>query len=122
MTTLQELREFAKTLDDTSEGWSCKGTVLESRTIKVDGRAFLFLGTKGVVRLKLEDSIPEAKKLSKKHPDVYEIGSGNWTKIVLDDDVDRDVMEKWITESYDLILNFRTGGSKKKPAKPKRKR
>ncbi len=66
LTTLQELRELGKSLDDTTEGWSCKGTVLESRTINVDRRAFLFLGNKGEVRLKLEASLASAKKLAAK--------------------------------------------------------
>jgi hypothetical protein len=46
MTTLQELRALAKSFEDTSEGFTCKGTVLEARTIKVDGRVPL-LGQQG---------------------------------------------------------------------------
>ncbi len=119
MIVLQELRELARTFDDTSEGWSCKGTVLESRTINVDRRAFLFLGSKGDVRLKLQRSLPAARKLAAKRPDLYTVGSGGWTKICLGVDIPpRDLLESWIEESYALIA---AGTTKAKPkAKAKR--
>src|SRR5581483_5009037 len=82
MALLEDLRTLGKSFDDTSEGVSCAGTVLESRTIKVDGRAFLFLGKKGEIRLKLERSLAAARKLERQKPDVYAVGAGGWTKIV----------------------------------------
>lgn len=123
MTTLQELRALGKTFEDTTEGFSCKGTVLEARTIKVDGRAFLFLGNKGEVRLKLGPSLPSARKLAAKKPDAYQVGSGGWMKIALGEDIPDDLLEKWIHESYGLIAGARSKPkTKAKRQKPKSKR
>jgi predicted DNA-binding protein (MmcQ/YjbR family) len=111
-----DLHEIAMALPDTSEGVSCKGTVLESRTIKVDGRAFLFLGKKDA-RLKLEKSIASAKKLAAKKPAIYSIGAGGWTKIALAEDLPLDTLDTWIRESHALIR-----GPAKKSAKKKTKK
>jgi hypothetical protein len=42
--TIQSLRQIALRLPGTEEGVACAGTSLEKRTIKVRGKAFLFLG------------------------------------------------------------------------------
>jgi hypothetical protein len=113
---LQQLREIGTSLPDTDEGISCKGTILESRTVKVDGRAFLFLGKD--VRLKLKKTVAAAKKLAAKKPDVYEVGAGGWTKIMLASELPPiDLLEKWVHESYAVIA-----GPKKKKAPPKKKK
>lgn len=110
---MERWRALAMDLPDTDEGVSCKGTVLESRTVKVDGRAFLFLGKD--VRLKLEKSIAGARKM-----DGVDVGSGGWTTIRLEDGVpDVELVEKWIRESYALVA---VGTAKKKKKRKKKKR
>jgi hypothetical protein len=116
-TILQQLRTIGTSLPDTDEGISCKGTILESRTVKVQGRAFLFLGKD--VRLKLKKTVAAAKKLAAKKPDVYEVGSGGWTKIMLAGELPPiDLLEKWVHESYALVA----GPAPKKKAPSKKKR
>jgi predicted DNA-binding protein (MmcQ/YjbR family) len=117
------LRGFGKSFEDTSEGFSCKRTVLEARTVKVDGRVFLFLGNKGDVRLKLEVSLASAKKLAKQRPDVYGVGGGGWTRISLAVEAPpRELLEKWIEESYGLVAGVRAKKKTKAKAKKKRRR
>lgn len=112
---LKRWREIALELPDTDEGISCKGTVLESRTVKVDTRAFLFLGKD--VRLKLDKSIASAKKVKG-----VEVGSGGWTTIRLEESSpDVDLVEKWIRESYALVA-MGTAKKKKKTKKRKKKK
>lgn len=110
---IERWREVAIALPDTDEGISCKGTVLEARTVKVDTRAFLFLGKKDL-RLKLEKSIAAAKKV-----DGVDVGSGGWTTIRFADGLpDFALVEKWIRESYALVAV----GTKKPKKKKKKKR
>ena len=110
--TLERLRAIGTSLPNTDEGVSCKGTVLESRTVKVDGRAFLFLGRD--VRLKLAKSIAAAKKLAAKKPALYTVGAGGWTKIAMDGELPSiDLLEKWIHESYVLVAGPRAKRKKK---------
>jgi len=104
------LRKFALDLEGAEEGIACAGTAIESRTIKVGGKAFLFLGAKDI-RLKLTASIAAAKKLAKKNADLYTVGAGGWTKIALGGkEPPLALLEGWALESYVAM----------KPAKKKR--
>src|SRR5262245_43774043 len=95
------LREVALRHADVVEGVACEGTVIEKRTLKVDGKAFLFLGP-GDAMLKLAESAAEAARLSQDEPGRYRIGSGGWTKITFGPDAPPDlaVLARWIAESY----------------------
>ena len=57
------------------------------------------------VRLKLKDSLTEAKKLAKKDPDQYEVGGIGWVKVTYSRDKSppRGLMERWIDESFRLL-------------------
>jgi hypothetical protein len=61
------LRSLALSCPKTKEGIACAGTALEKRTIKVRGKAFLFLGGKDAT-LKLADSLPQATQLARQQP------------------------------------------------------
>jgi hypothetical protein len=101
--TMKAMRAVALKLAGVEEGVACEGTAIEKRTVKVNGKAFLFLGV-GDALLKLEGSLPAATKLATKAPDRYRVGKGGWVKIVFSDDdaPPMGVVTKWIAESHSL--------------------
>ena len=102
-TSMLALRTFALRLAETEEGIACKGTLLESRTIKTRGKAFLFLRPTEA-RLKLGASLKEAAARAAKSPDRCVVGTGGWVKLKLDDASDPlDVYRRWIAESHALF-------------------
>ena len=112
---MQALRKAALLYPGTEEGVACEGTPIESRTVKAQKKAFLFL-TVGHARLKLRESLPEAAKLAKKQPDQFQVGSGGWVKasLMADGSTPLDVLERWIAESYRLIAGPVAAGGKTK--------
>jgi hypothetical protein len=97
------LRATALDLPETEEGIACAGTSLEKRTIKVSGKAFLFLG-KADAMLKLSDSLSTATKLAAEHPDHCKVGAHGWTTIKFaDTPVSSEQLQSWIVESYRLL-------------------
>ncbi len=90
----------------TVEGISCAGTAIEARTVKVKKRAFVFVRLKDA-RLKLGDSLSEAKAMAAAAPDQYEASDNGWVKIVFDRGAapGLDVMRRWIDESYRLMAS-----------------
>lgn len=98
------LRGMALDHADVSESVACKGTALESITFNRGTKAFLFLGRKGgfhIVRLKLQESEEEAKRLAKKEPARYDLGANGWAKLTFgDESVPEKLLAKWIHESY----------------------
>jgi hypothetical protein len=106
------LSKIAAALPDVEQGIACEGTAVESRTFKVNGKAFVFLRP-GNAMVKLDASLEEAKKVSKGDPRVKP-GSGGWTIIRLDDGgPPLPLMKQWITESFGL-----QAGAAKTPRKP----
>ena len=112
---MQALRKAALLYPGTEEGVACEGTPIESRTVKAQKKAFLFL-TIGHARLKLRESLPEAANLAKKQPDQFQVGSGGWVKasLMADGSTPLDVLERWIAESYRLIVGPVAAGGKTK--------
>ncbi len=115
---MKAMRAVAMKLPDVDEGVACEGTPIEKRTVKVKGKAFLFLGT-GDAMLKLEGSLAAASKLAEKMPARYRVGKGGWVKIVFGDDDGplSAVVTKWIAESHSLM----SAAAPKKKAKAKAK-
>jgi hypothetical protein len=105
---LEALRKLALALPGTDEGIACAGTALESRTVRAGGKAFLFLGPKEI-RLKLGESLTEARRLAAKHPGSVKVGKGEWVSIGRGDlgAVPLAVMTTWVKESRDLIARKR---------------
>lgn len=101
--TMKALRAAAMKLPGVEEGVACEGTAIEKRTVKVNGKAFLFLGT-GDAMLKLDGSLTAATKLAEKTPARYRVGKGGWVKIVFTDDDAPPIplISKWIAESHAL--------------------
>lgn len=103
------IEALARALPEVEVGLACAGTSLESRTFRVKGKAFLFVSREHV-RLKLEHSVAEARKLG------AEVGAGGWTKLALDALPARAILGRWIAESHALL-----GASAPSKAGPKRK-
>jgi hypothetical protein len=123
---IDSLRRAALRLAETSEGVACKGMVLETPTVQVRGKAFVFLDPKAV-RMKLSDSIPEATRLAAKDPARYRVGSGGWTTVSIADG-DAEAMaclERWMVESHRLLAPrslARGSPPKRKPATSAKRR
>jgi hypothetical protein len=98
------MRARAAGLPGTSEGIACAGTALESRTVQVRKKAFLFLGPKEA-RLKLRESLPEALHLAAQDPVRWRVGSLGWVAVTLagDDPAVREVCIRWVEESWRLV-------------------
>ena len=113
--TLLALRQAALRHRNVDEGLACKGTVIESATFKVNGKAFLFLRP-GKAMLKLAKSLGEASKLARTKAGCYSVGSGGWITVDLTDpkQVSVPVLGRWIAESYALFAE--TTGKKPKAA------
>jgi hypothetical protein len=94
------MRTAALALPETQEGIACAGTSLEKRTIKVRGRAFLFLSEADAM-LKLGDSLAIASEMALKKPHLYKVGAHGWVVVRFDDAEALPV--NWIGESYRLL-------------------
>jgi len=114
---MKALRQFALKLPGTEQGIACAGTKLECPTVTVKGKAFLFAGANHL-RLKLTDSIPEAKKLAAKEPDRYSVGANGWIAVASPDGTwpAMSLMQKWTEESYRQFAP-KQSDAKKAPAK-----
>lgn len=98
------LSKAAKALPDVGEGVACAGTSIESKTFTVNGKAFLFVGSKNL-RLKLANSASEADRFAKHPSSAVQMGAGGWTTIRLaDGTVPEDaVLRRWVAESHALF-------------------
>lgn len=99
------LRPIAMRYPEAEEGIACKGTAIECTTFKARNKAFLFVGAKEI-RLKLQASLAEAAKLAAKDPERYQAGKIGWVTMRLHpgDALPIDVLERWIDESYRLLV------------------
>ena len=104
------IRKFASSLPDVEEGVACEGTALERRTFKAKKKAFLFLGSDDAM-LKLDASLAEARSLA------LNVGKNGWVKLLLSGGTPREVVHRWIKESYELMA---APQSKKRPT-PRRR-
>jgi hypothetical protein len=101
---IQNLRIIALRFPEAQEGIACAGTALESRTVKVRNKAFLFVG-KNDLMIKLGESLAEAIKLASKTPGRYKAGANGWIKLTFGDgdSPPPGLLERWIDESYRLL-------------------
>ena len=100
------------------EGVACAGTKLESRTVKVRGKAFAFFGP-GTLRLKLGSSLAEAQAFAARAPDACSAGAGGWIAVrFVAGAPPAAVLRRWLDESHAL---FAGGGAPAKKAKKAKK-
>ena len=103
--TTDDLRSIAAKLPDVEEGIACAGTSLEKRTLKVRGKAFLFLGASDA-KFKLQDSLEAAAQFAEENPDSCKVGGSGWIDLKFGDDRKTPpiaVLKKWIVESHGLF-------------------
>ena len=84
------------------ESLACKGTVVESATVKVGSKAFLFVRPTNVM-VKVGASVAEATKLAAAEPARYSVGKNGWVTIKLklgEPTPALTILERWIAESY----------------------
>ena len=93
---MKALATIALALPDVTQGIACAGTVLESRTFCVGGKAFLFVGGKDA-RLKLDASAKDATARG------FAVGANGWVKLSLDALPPVKVLAGWIAESHALL-------------------
>jgi hypothetical protein len=114
------LRDVALRLPGVEEGVACEGTALESRTFKVNKKAFLFVRPASVM-LKLEGSADEARRLASQDSR-YRIGAGGWVTVTPGAGKTPPValMKRWIAESHRLFaVHGKTAAKKKRAATPR---
>ena len=100
---MRALLASAAKLPGVSEGIACAGTALESRTLKIGGKAFAFFGPTDL-RVKLAGSLAQAQRLAKTKPGSCQPGAGGWTKATLGPGMlPLSTLTKWIGESYALM-------------------
>ncbi|MEA3203082.1 MAG: hypothetical protein QOI63_752 [Thermoplasmata archaeon] len=95
--------EAALQLEGVEQDVACESAALESRTVKINGRAFLFLSPKKAY-FKLGPSYAEAQEIAKAL-DAVRPGAGGWTSLMWDAPcpVSPAVLRRWVKESHDLI-------------------
>ncbi len=98
------LVRIASALSETTAGIACKGTALESTTVSVRAKAFLFVSAR-TARLKLSESLAEARGLAKGDPATYDVGASGWVKVTLDGATvpPLDLLSRWVEESHRLF-------------------
>ena len=107
------LRARAAAYPDVVVGVACKGTSLESTTFNVGNKAFLFLRDVDM-RLKLQDSLPEAIQLGKTNPAIR-AGANGWVHMTLaGSEALLPTLEDWLSESYNLAAGTATSPAKKR--------
>lgn len=111
------LLRFALRLPGAEESVACAGTVIEKRTVRSGGKAFLFVGPKDLM-LKLGPSLAEAQKLALEKPENCRTGSGGWVSLRFEDELPLAAkrLEGWVRESHALL----GGGAATRARKPKR--
>ena len=118
----QTVRKIACTFPEVQEGIVCNRVSFEAGK-----KRFLFLETKEdscLVLLKLDDSLAEAEKLAKARPQCYCVGGSNWVTATFTAGQlpPPGLLERWIVESYRLLVPKRlTTPSKTAAKKPKPK-
>jgi hypothetical protein len=103
---MQALRELALSYPEARESVACEGTALECSTFKARNKTFFFwLVDAGQARVKLQESLPEAERLSAKDPFRYLPGAHGWVRVTWPDPSSPplEVLSRWIDESYRLL-------------------
>jgi hypothetical protein len=113
----QTVRRIASALPDVQEGIVCNRVSFEAGK-----KRFLFLESDDkscLVMLKLKDSLPEAQKLTKAFPDCYKVGTTSWVTSVFAAGQlpPPGLFERWIEESYRLLVPKKLIASVKPGAK-----
>lgn len=91
-----------------------EGTACTQSSFKAGKKAFLYIGMQGgryKAMFKLQASIPEANRLAKKSPGLYDVGSIGWVtaRFTAEEPMPQALWQKWLDESYALSLAVASG-------------
>ncbi len=102
--SLEALRSLALTYPEAEEGIACQGTALECSAFKARKKTFLFVSAREL-KVKLGDSLAEAKKLAKAEPARIQVGVHGWVTVKFSDEQTSplEILKRWIDESYRLL-------------------
>lgn len=106
-------------LPGVEEGVACAGTKLESRTLKVRGKAFAFFKPASLM-FKLGESLAEARALAAESPEQWRAGAGGWVEVkATGARLPLARLRRWLAESHALFANTTSGAGR--PAKQTKK-
>ena len=96
------LRKQAAKLEGATEGASCTQT-----SFKRGKTAFLYVGPQGgrfKAMFKLDDSMPEARRMADEQPDRFDVGKTAWVtaRFSADDPLPKPLWQRWLKESHAL--------------------
>lgn len=119
---IRALQDAALRHPGVERGIACAGTVLESRTFRTRGKAFLFLRS-GDARLKLQQSLPAAIRMAADDPDRYHADANGWVMIRWGRDgaPPLRILVRWIDESRRIVSGEPTGGKIRSDPVPARR-
>jgi hypothetical protein len=117
------LRTLALKHSGVEEGIACKGTAVESSAFKVGKKTFLFARDLDM-RLKLQESLAEAEKHASQDPSQYSVGAGGWILVKFGSVgvPPRELLTRWVDESYRIMAGGAAPAGKKATARKKTKR
>ncbi len=99
------------------EGVACAGTKLESRTLKVRGKAFAFFKPASLM-FKLGESLAEARALAAESPEQWRAGAGGWVEVkATGGRLPLAQLRRWLAESYALFAGTAGAGTSARPPK-----
>jgi hypothetical protein len=114
----EPIRERAADFPEVAAGTSCNQS-----SFKAGKGSFLFIGpgAKGIgfkAMFKLDQSMPQARKLAAEEPDRFDVGSTGWVtaRFSAERPLPKSIWQKWLQESYDICCR---GGKAKKAATKK---
>jgi hypothetical protein len=101
------LRKVALRYPEVQEGVSCTRSAFKARD-----KTFLFMGVEAHsydAMVKLRESLAEAAKLASKEPGRYKVGAHGWVTATFshDDAPPLELLERWIDESYRVVVDKR---------------
>lgn len=93
------------------------GTSCTQSSFKVKKKAFFYVGPQGArfkAMFRLDDSMPEARRLAKAEPDRFEVGSTGWVtaRFSSDEPMPAKIWRAWLKESYGLAAPGASASSK----------
>jgi hypothetical protein len=102
---VQTLRRLALGYPEAREGVTYEGTSAQRSIVRARNRAFLFFGVADAM-IKLRESLAEATRLASREPARYRVGAHGWVRTTFDADESPSLglLEKWIDESYRVVV------------------
>jgi len=102
---IEEFRNYCLSKNGVDESFPFDETTL---VFKVIGKIFALTDTESEFRINLKCNPEKAIDLREKYPSVipgYHMNKQHWNTIIIDGSVKDQIIQKWIDDSYNLIVN-----------------